>query len=358
MTELGELEQSARPGPCRLRPDNFTPPTRTPWGGRRIVENYKRGLELDFLLPARVGESWEVSVEPSFRSRLLTGEYLDKVIHAQPEYWLGQRVSARFDRQLPVLVKLVDAGQHLSVQVHPTWDDPGLGPDESGKLECWIILDADPGSVLYLGFREGVTAKAIRDCVMRTGPLDHLMNSVPVTRGDVYVIRPGTAHALGAGITLVEPQLLSVGKKATTYRLWDWNRLYDQLGQVSSNGHPRAMHLERSLQVMAWDGPQGSDFVASCRATSRPSREADVERACLVDEQGLIVEHWRGTGSFEVPSLRSICSVTCLAGATRVETEAGSLNLRSGESGVIPAGAGALAVEQMESYAIAVHMEI
>lgn len=353
MTEVPRLR-----GPCRLRPDNFTPQTRTPWGGNRIVGHYKRDLGLDLPPLATVGESWEVSVEPSLPSRLVTGEYLDTVIRADPRHWLGDHASIRFHGRLPVLVKLVDARENLSVQVHPTWEDPRLGPEESGKLECWVVLDSCAGGGLYLGFREGVTAEAARKCAIQGGRLDELMNFVPVTPGEAYVIRPGTAHVLGAGVTVVEPQLLTVGKKATTYRLWDWNRLYDQKGHVSSSGRPREMHMDRAIQVVAWDGPHGEALVASCRATARSRPEPNAKRKRLVNEQGLVVEQWLGTGSFRVEPLRSICSVTCLGGTTRLESNVGTLGLRSGESGVLPAAAGEFAVDQENSYAIAVYLEV
>src|SRR5262245_61367779 len=145
--------------PEKIRPDNFTPATRTPWGGTRILSRYKPAL---IKAQEIVGESWEVSVEPSFPSRFAdSSETLAERIAADPMSWLGRDVAARYGGQTPLLVKLLDAADHLSLQVHPTDGDPALAAGESGKPEAWVVLDVDPGCGLYLGFREGVERRDV-----------------------------------------------------------------------------------------------------------------------------------------------------------------------------------------------------
>lgn len=223
--------------PWLLSPDNFTSPTRTPWGGQRIVQHYKAGLHLDPQKQAYscVGESWEVSTDAQYPSRLSsTGESLHDAL----------------GKPLPYLVKVLDTAAPLSVQVHPSDDFAGLKPGESGKPEAWFIHAAEPGAGVYLGFKPHVTKDSIRACLATNGPLNELMHFIPVQRGDVFEISPGLAHALGAGVTLVEPQAILPGKTGVTYRFWDWNRTYDPQGRESPTGTRRALHIEESLAVV------------------------------------------------------------------------------------------------------------
>src|SRR5262249_22835241 len=190
---VGSYCVGPRMRPELLRPDNFTPPTRTPWGGRNIAGRYKRGLGLPPESQAEsVGESWEVSVEPSFPSVVArTGETLARTIAEDPAGWLGAEVSRRFGGQTPLLVKIVDAATPLSVQVHPPDGHASLAADESGKPEAWIVLGAEPQAGLFLGFREGVERAHVAACLEQGGALDKLMNFLTVSPGGTFLIRPG-----------------------------------------------------------------------------------------------------------------------------------------------------------------------
>ncbi|HZO12702.1 MAG TPA: type I phosphomannose isomerase catalytic subunit [Polyangiaceae bacterium] len=315
--------------PEKLRPDNFTPPTRTPWGGTRILERYKAGLGIQ--AQGAVGESWEVSVEPSFPSRLVSrDETLASLIARDPSAWLGRPAE-----QTPLLVKLLDAADNLSVQVHPADGDPALAPDESGKPEAWIVLDADPGAGLYLGFREGVGRREVEACIASGGALDALMNFVVVKPGEAFLIDAGTPHAIGRGLTLLEPQHVAPDKRGVTYRFWDWNRRYDSEGRLDSHGKPRELHVERSLDVTDWNAPRGAAFVDRCRA-ARKALEPHRDRC--VSWPWFDVERWYGTGTLSL-TVDSLHAIVCLGGHVRIVTGAGSLALRMGESGVVPAAA-------------------
>ncbi|MFW5920995.1 MAG: class I mannose-6-phosphate isomerase, partial [Polyangiales bacterium] len=228
--------------PLLLRADNFTPPTRTPWGGTRILSRYKADAPLD---PDRaaypvVGESWEISVEPDFPSRIDgTGELLSDVVGSTA-----------------LLVKLLDAAEPLSVQIHPSDDYEALAQDESGKPESWYVLEAEPGAGLYLGLREGVDRERMREALESEADVSELLGFVPVATGDFFVIDAGTAHAIGPGITLVEPQRVLPGRRGLTYRYWDWNRHYDETGRPDDHGKPRTLHVREALDVTAWDAPR------------------------------------------------------------------------------------------------------
>lgn len=328
--------------PLLLRADNFTPPTRTPWGGRKILERYKAGLGLRGAEPV-VGESWEVSVEPDFPSRLQGGDVtLAETIAAAPADWLGAEVAARYDGQTPLLVKLLDSADNLSVQVHPADGDPALADRESGKPESWLVLEADPGAGLYLGFADGVGRRDVQRCIAEDGPLNELLNFVEVAPGDVFVIRAGSAHAIGRGVTLVEPQFVAPGRRGITYRYWDWNRRYDARGRLDRAGEPRALHLARSLEVTDWDGPRGAAFVARCRPEIPVLSAGDVTRRRLVGWQWFVVEQWQGDGVVGVDPPGTMWAITCVEGRAVVTAGDGEAVVRCGESCVVPAAAGAL----------------
>src|SRR3954470_9383650 len=131
------------------------------------------------------------------------------------------------ERDLPLLVKLIFTSERLSVQVHP--DDGEDGP--RGKTEMWHILDADPGAVIALGFREPITREQLWEAT-RTGEIERLLNWIPVKAGETYFTPAHTVHAIGAGIVLCEIQQNS----DVTYRLWDY-------------GRPRPIHVEQAVPI-------------------------------------------------------------------------------------------------------------
>lgn len=349
--------------PVRLHPDNFTPPSRTPWGGRRILERYKNHLPLtpERARQAVVGESWEVSVEPTFPSRcpdLEGAPTLAELLASDPEGWLGARAQ-RDQRSTPLLVKLLDAADNLSVQIHPADDYAGLAEGESGKPECWYILDAREGAGLYLGLAAEVTRDRLEAALRGGEDLRPHLNFAPVQRGDCFVIEPGTVHAIGAGVTLLEPQLVRPGRTGKTYRFWDWNRRYDARGARDLDGAPRQLHVSDSLAVTDFDAARGADFVATTRGRTRTLRRGDgVEHAHLAALQGMNIERLRGSGRLEVPGRRSLTAVSVVGG--RVELRAGQSTTRAmiGESLVMPASMGSATFTLHDAEVILVSMSL
>lgn len=341
--------------PRLLRPDNLTPPTRTPWGGQVIATRIKRGLDLGLEhRPATdrdiIGESWEVSTDPVFPSRFADdGRELRQAIAADPLAWLGADTSARHQGQNPLLVKLLDAARPLSVQVHPALGDRGLAGYQSGKPEGWYILATTPGAGLYLGFREGVDRARVRACVHARASLADLMNFVPVCPGDAFYIRAGVVHAISAGVTLLEPQFVSPGKQGVTYRYWDWNRRYDERGHPSEHGVARELHLERALAVTDWDAPRGQAAVDLCRAPPAAPSTAPapgmLERTRVLAWQHFVLERWAGRGALDLPPADTLLAIVCVAGAAELSSASGSVVVTRGQSAVIPAAAGRLRIE-------------
>jgi mannose-6-phosphate isomerase len=169
------------------------------------------------------------------------GHSLGDLVRGDPDGRLGTRGRAAVgDRAIfPLLVKLIDAREHLSIQVHPD-DTQAVGLDRLGKTEAWHVLAADPGAELFLGLRSGVE---VTEFAVAANALDGssapLLRSVPAQVGTTVMVPAGTVHALGAGVVVYEIQQPS----DVTFRLDDWGRL-------DAAGHPRETHLDDGLAVM------------------------------------------------------------------------------------------------------------
>lgn len=209
----------------------------TPWGGARLREMFNKDTP-----GANTGESLEVSVIPGLNSRDAEGTGLSRLIERYGKALLGTEIKGDF----PLLVKLIDARESLSVQVHP--DDAYAKKNENklGKSEAWIILDAKPGAKIVYGLKEGVTAEMLETAAEKGRILEELLHYEEVTKGDVFDIPAGTVHAVGEGIVLYEIQQSS----DVTYRFYDWDRRDD-------NSNKRVLHTKQALDVAYLGRPPG-----------------------------------------------------------------------------------------------------
>jgi mannose-6-phosphate isomerase len=337
--------------------DNFTQPARTPWGGRRLVSRYKADL-LTAASDARVGESWELSVTPELPSLTPDGTPLAELLAADPPAMLGDEAALGRTRTA-LLVKWLDADDDLSLQIHPADDYGALADDESGKPESWYVVAAEPGAGLYLGFSPGTTAERVRDVLASGGDLSTLMAFVPVQPGDFAALDPGTPHAIGAGVTLIEPQLVLPGRKGVTYRYWDWNRRYDARGHRAAGGEPRPLHLEHALAVTDWTRATDPAWLATRRTSlgwPDPRGAARSEPVCGPDpgspvtSRDLRVSRLLGHGETRLPAWNVLRAVTVVEG--RVTFPASGVVVNRGATVAVPAAAGALAVELASAHAV------
>ena len=171
-------------------------------------------------------ESWEVSTHPDGLSRIKNGEHADKTLKEV----LG--------RDLPVLIKLIDAHDKLSLQVHPN-DEYALSHEgQSGKNEMWYITEAEPGAELILGFKEPLNREELKNHITNNTILEKVCH-VPVKAGDCYLIPAGMLHAIGKGIKIVEVQQSS----NVTYRVYDYDRR-------DNTGKPRQLHIDKAIDVL------------------------------------------------------------------------------------------------------------
>jgi mannose-6-phosphate isomerase len=183
-----------------------------------------------------IGESWEISDRPGDESVIARGPLQGKTLHwlmeQCPAGLLGPR--AKMPPRFPLLIKIIDAREKLSLQVHPPADKAAqLGGEP--KTEMWYVAKADPGAELFVGLKKGVTRAEFNDRLQRQTVAD-CFHRVPVHAGDAMFLPSGRPHALGAGTVIFEIQQNS----DTTYRVFDWNR-------VDENGKGRQLHVEQSL---------------------------------------------------------------------------------------------------------------
>jgi mannose-6-phosphate isomerase len=292
-------------------------PKETPaiWGGDALVRRY--GKHGDTAQP--LGESWECWDE----NRILNGALAGKTL-AELRAQLGRDFTGPIDpaRTFPVLTKIIDARQALSVQVHP--DDEYAQRVEhqpNGKTECWYILDCAPGAELVLGWARDTSRDEVAQRVA-DGTLAEIVRRVPVAAGETYYLPAGTVHAIGGGIQLFETQQTS----DLTYRLFDWNR-------VGPDGKPRELHVAKALDVL--------DYRAAAGGMLFPLAfdERGLRRALLVAERRFALERVDvtvGDALFETGGLP--LAVTTLGAHLRVDVASGdSVVLEPWQTTVTPA---------------------
>ena len=201
------------------------------WGGN-YFQKFNKGVGL-----SRVSECWELSVRDVDSSIIASGKDEGKKLS---DVLSKEDIGPVMDRfpYFPLLIKLIDAKENLSVQVHPS-DDYALKYENSfGKSEMWHIISADEGSGLYVGLNKDYQKEDIEKA-LKEGTILECLNFFKVKPGDTFVINPGTIHAIGKGVRLIEIQQNS----NLTYRLHDYNR-------VDSNGNPRELHIKKALEVI------------------------------------------------------------------------------------------------------------
>jgi mannose-6-phosphate isomerase len=206
------------------------------WGGRLLETEYGRKLP-DAAMP--YGESWEVVDRPGEQSVVRGGRFDGRTLH---ELWTRHRADifgedAPESERFPLLIKILDAKDTLSLQVHPPLSEAAALQGEP-KTEMWVIAGAAPGAVLYAGVKPGTTRESFA-AALANGTAAGLVPELPVQAGDFIFIPSGRLHAIGAGLLIFEIQQNS----DTTYRVFDWNR-------PGLDGQPRTLHLEESLRCI------------------------------------------------------------------------------------------------------------
>jgi mannose-6-phosphate isomerase len=294
------------------------------WGGRTLETLY--GKSLPPHVP--IGESWEITDRQGDESVILNGPLagrtLRSVVEQHRKAILG-RASATHDGRFPLLCKILDAREKLSLQVHPPAHVGHLGEP---KTEMWYIAAADPGAELFVGLKSGVTRSAFEEAISR-GTVADCVHRLPVSAGDAMFLPSGRVHAIGAGLVIFEIQQNS----DTTFRVHDWNR-------VGLDGNPRELHVPQSLASIDFDDiePQVVDVSAV--------RDGSFAEQTLVDHPLFHVDLMEAVddGEFrpDVPWLRVLA---CVAGTLVVSGGGRSEPLRAGDFCLVPASVADISIQ-------------
>jgi mannose-6-phosphate isomerase len=296
------------------------------WGGDKLREVFGREMPKG----KRIGESWELADLPDEKTKAdnkskiingeLAGETLESVIRKYPREITGTQ---QFALPFPLLIKFLDCGDVLSVQVHPdeaTCERMGKG---NFKTECWYIIEAQPGAVIYKGLKKGTTKKKFAQAI-KDGTVERLLNKVSVKVGECHYLPAGTPHAIGAGLLIAEIQTPS----DTTYRVFDWNRLGD-------NGQPRPLHIEEAMESIHFD-PSGDNLSVTTFGRLVDSEYFKIDKG----HQARSCEMLLSPGKMKTIMIMSGFGVLTAGGFGTIAGNGNTVEFRAGDTILIPAAYG------------------
>lgn len=288
------------------------------WGGNRLIEDF--GFESETETAA---EAWVLSChkdgENVVRNGACAGMTLSEVLSLWGKQALGSK-AANF-AYFPILIKLIDARDRLSVQVHPNDDYALFYEQEYGKTEMWYVLDCEEDAQLIYGFNRKIDRNEFEEHI-KNNTLADVCNFVPVKKGDVFFIEAGTLHAIGKGILIAEVQQNS----NTTYRVSDYGRL-------GADGKPRQLHVRQAVDVTNTEPPKHpygavGDVMLYPFGTVRELASCNYFHAELIDMDGNI-------GLYDN---ESFISLVVLDGSITVSYPSSTSQLKKGDSLFLPAG--------------------
>lgn len=310
------MTQSTKPYPLHFKPEF----KERVWGGRALEQF---GFDVP---PGHIGEGWMIADHPNGVSHVQNGELaglgLDEIRERFGAQWFGAKGAVAGLGRFPLLIKLLDCNDDLSVQVHPNDHYAGLPKGELGKTEMWYVIDAAPDAKIIYGLKPGTTREKLAAAIEEGKIMDSLQE-VSVKAGDTFYIPAGTVHALCAGVLVAEIQQNS----DTTYRLYDYDR-------PGLDGKPRELHIEDSLNVTDYEGAGASRMSTAgtpagewLRLASSPYFETD---------KGVVQGDWE----LATPS-DSFVILIAVQGQGSIGWDGGSLDIKAGDCLLLPANLGA-----------------
>ncbi|MCA9881869.1 MAG: class I mannose-6-phosphate isomerase [Anaerolineae bacterium] len=278
------------------------------WGGRKLQTVMNKPLPTD----EPYGEAWELHDTAVITNGPLAGQTLADALAEYGTDLIGAQNDPR--EGFPLLAKIIDAEDWLSIQVHPNDEQAReLENDPRGKTEAWLILAADEGAKLCIGVQPGTSREIMADAI-RNNTLEDVLEYADVHAGDVFFVAANTIHALGPGILLYEIQQSS----NITYRLYDW-------GRMGLDGKPREMHVEKGVQV---------SNVESLPELKHPEGATTVMVSCPYFET---MRHTLVDMSLQLTTNGAFQALTCIDGTLTVTHGETTITLQKGETVLIPA---------------------
>ncbi|MBF7094407.1 mannose-6-phosphate isomerase, class I [Streptococcus sp. HF-1907] len=279
------------------------------WGGTKLRDVFGYDIPTE-----TTGEYWAISAHPNGVSVIKNGAYkgqaLDHLYQEHPELF-GNPKEAVF----PLLTKILDANDWLSVQVHPDNEYARIHEGELGKTECWYIISAEEGSEIIYG-HNAKSKEELRQMI-ESGDWDHLLTRIPVKAGEFYYVPSGTMHAIGKGILILETQQSS----DTTYRVYDFDR-------PDASGNLRELHIEKSIDVLTIGQP----------ANSVPAKLAlkNLESTLLVSNEFFTVYKWQVAGEVQFEQVAPYLLVSVLYGEGHLTIDNQIYPIRKGHHFILP----------------------
>ena len=288
------------------------------WGGTRLKDEF--GFETE---KEKAAEAWVLSCHKDGNSIVRNGEFSGQTLQEVINLWGKDALGKKSDSftYFPILIKLIDAKDRLSVQVHPDDEYALKNEGEYGKTEMWYVVDCDEGAQLIYGFNQNISQGEFLERISNNN-LSPVLNYVPVKKGDVFFIEAGTLHAIGKGILIAEVQQNS----NTTYRVSDYGRL-------GADGKPRKLHIKQALEVTKTkkpDIPYGNvgDVTLYPFGTVRELAKCEYFTTELINLDGNV-------GIYDNDSF---ISLLVLDGEVAISYPGGMMRLKKGDSVFIPAG--------------------
>lgn len=288
------------------------------WGGTKLKTDF--GFETDKDIAA---EAWMLSCHKNGMNIVLNGEHKGKTINEVLEIWGKSALGKRAEKfsYFPILIKLIDAKQNLSVQVHPDDAYALENEGEFGKTEMWYVVDCEEGAELIYGFNKDISKEEFEKRI-RNNTLTEVCNFVPVHKGDVFFIEAGTLHAIGEGILIAEVQQNS----NTTYRVSDYGRL-------GADGKPRELHIDKALDVTDTVRPT-LPYGNVGKVTIYGENTYRELASCDLFKSGIISLK----NSFTIKTEDSFGSLIILEGDLKLKWNNEEIKAKKGDSVFIPAG--------------------
>ncbi|MBX9075907.1 mannose-6-phosphate isomerase, class I [Streptococcus anginosus] len=298
------------------------------WGGTKLRDEFGYEIPSD-----KVGEYWAISAHPHGVSTIKNGRFagqgLDKV-YAEHRELFGNSNEPVF----PLLTKILDANDWLSVQVHPDDHYAMEHEGELGKTECWYVIAADEGAEIIYG-HNAKSREELRQQIEKK-EWDKLLTKVPVKAGDFFYVPSGTMHAIGSGILILETQQSS----DTTYRVYDFDR-------KDAKGNLRELHLEKSIDVLNIGAP----------ANSRPVtvKADDLTSTLLVASDFFAVYKWEVSGKVNIEKTAAYSLVSVLAGRGVLTVDGETYPIAKGDHFILPSDVKAWTFEGQDLEMIVSH---
>jgi mannose-6-phosphate isomerase len=287
------------------------------WGGTKLKSLFDKAAETN-----KLGESWELSGyegdESVVTNGALAGNNLAELIEIYMGELVGDAIYDEYGLSFPLLFKLIDANENLSIQVHPGDEVAAERHNSYGKTEMWYVVDADPGAELIIGFTKDCTKDEYLDA-LDNDQVEDLLQKVPVKKGDVFFIPAGLVHAIGKGVVVAEIQQSS----DITYRIYDYKRTDDQ-------GNERELHTEQAVDVINFAASKNPKTVYNISVNEiTPLVECEYFTTNILRFDAPVTRNY-GT-------LDSFVAYMCLEGDFVIEYEGEKTTVNKGDTVLVPA---------------------